>query len=271
MYKAMFELSADRAEFVSRLFSKPRPAGPQADDDGRGAVRGLRAVATSEALYRQNLARHRRRTSTSTHGFTLSADDLRAARVRSTSHSSGTAGTPLLDHACPAFGGGRGGAVGGAFPTYEELIAADRLGRRAAAIWRPRRTSGSLKTMEEKNLIVPVVGNFAGPKALRASRPLRPRARQRSSRRSTCRTSSSTCSRTASSTPSRRTSPRCRSTTRSTFIRSVSARFGYGGACHRARRPRHGARSDRRARRRLQGRQGQQLQRHQREIKALNS
>ena len=27
MYKALFELSADRAEFVSRLFTKPRPAG----------------------------------------------------------------------------------------------------------------------------------------------------------------------------------------------------------------------------------------------------
>ena len=26
MYKALFELSADRAEFVSRLFTKPRPA-----------------------------------------------------------------------------------------------------------------------------------------------------------------------------------------------------------------------------------------------------
>jgi hypothetical protein len=27
MYKALFELSADRAEFLSRLFSKRRPAG----------------------------------------------------------------------------------------------------------------------------------------------------------------------------------------------------------------------------------------------------
>ena len=27
LYKALFELSADRADFVSRLFSRPRPAG----------------------------------------------------------------------------------------------------------------------------------------------------------------------------------------------------------------------------------------------------
>ena len=35
MYKALFELSADRADFVSRLFSRKRPAGPAADVDRR--------------------------------------------------------------------------------------------------------------------------------------------------------------------------------------------------------------------------------------------
>jgi hypothetical protein len=34
MYKALFELSADRGEFVSRLFSKPRPV------DGHDLVHG---------------------------------------------------------------------------------------------------------------------------------------------------------------------------------------------------------------------------------------
>ena len=33
MYKALFELSADRAEFVSRLFTKKRPAGLTRDVD----------------------------------------------------------------------------------------------------------------------------------------------------------------------------------------------------------------------------------------------
>ena len=36
MYKALFEMSADRAEFVSRLFTKPRPAGL---DDGVDVAR----------------------------------------------------------------------------------------------------------------------------------------------------------------------------------------------------------------------------------------
>ena len=40
LYKALFELSADRAEFLSRLFS-PRRAGSHRGLDARGVVRGL--------------------------------------------------------------------------------------------------------------------------------------------------------------------------------------------------------------------------------------
>ena len=43
LYKAVFELSADRAEFVSMLFSKPRPAGLKTDGDRVRAVFSLRA------------------------------------------------------------------------------------------------------------------------------------------------------------------------------------------------------------------------------------
>ena len=42
IYKALFELSADRAEFVSRLFSRPRPDGPDRQIVGRGDLRGVR-------------------------------------------------------------------------------------------------------------------------------------------------------------------------------------------------------------------------------------
>ena len=55
MYKALFELSKDRVEFVSRLFSKPRPEGL----DGNATVRDIFAayakVDTSEVLYKENL------------------------------------------------------------------------------------------------------------------------------------------------------------------------------------------------------------------------
>ena len=45
MYKALFELADDRADFVSMLFSKPRPKGLGANLDGGPVVRGVRRLA----------------------------------------------------------------------------------------------------------------------------------------------------------------------------------------------------------------------------------
>ena len=42
LYKALFELSTDRAEFLSNLFSRQRPSSDQSRSDGPGAVRALR-------------------------------------------------------------------------------------------------------------------------------------------------------------------------------------------------------------------------------------
>src|SRR3954468_15457842 len=57
MYKALFELSADRAEFVSRLFSKKRPAGLTAESSAQDIFAAYEKVATDdENLYKSNLA-----------------------------------------------------------------------------------------------------------------------------------------------------------------------------------------------------------------------
>jgi hypothetical protein len=75
MYKALIELSADRAEFVSRLFSKKRPPGLGPASTVEQLFAAFDEVETSQALYRVNvqaiedhLVKH--------HGFKLSADDL---------------------------------------------------------------------------------------------------------------------------------------------------------------------------------------------------
>ena len=48
-------------------------------------------------------------------------------------------------------------------------MATDGAGQSARATWRAKRTSASLQDAASRsNLIVPLVGNFAGPKALRA-------------------------------------------------------------------------------------------------------
>src|SRR5262247_4475108 len=55
MYKALFEMSKDRAEFVSRLFSKKRPEGLTAQSTAFDIFNAYKDVETSEALYKENL------------------------------------------------------------------------------------------------------------------------------------------------------------------------------------------------------------------------
>jgi hypothetical protein len=75
MYKALFELSADRAEFVSRLFSRKRPDGLGATSTVAEIFDAYLDVAPSDALYSQNM-RAIVNNLVKTHGFQLGADDM---------------------------------------------------------------------------------------------------------------------------------------------------------------------------------------------------
>src|SRR5436309_9572696 len=55
MYKALFEMSADRAEFVSRLFSRKRPDGLGAKSSALEIFDAYARVQASAALYKENL------------------------------------------------------------------------------------------------------------------------------------------------------------------------------------------------------------------------
>src|SRR5690242_15698266 len=55
MYKALFELSDDRVEFVSRLFSRKRPDGLNRSSTPQQIFEAFARAEPSEALYRDNL------------------------------------------------------------------------------------------------------------------------------------------------------------------------------------------------------------------------
>ena len=55
MYKAMFELSNDRADFVSMLFAKPRPAGLTSASTAQQIFAAFSTSDTSRPLYEKNL------------------------------------------------------------------------------------------------------------------------------------------------------------------------------------------------------------------------
>src|SRR5204862_5004828 len=74
LYKALFELSKDRAEFVSRLFSRKRPAGLTAQSSARQIFTSYMLADGSQELYDENLKAVEDQL-IKKHGFALSAGD----------------------------------------------------------------------------------------------------------------------------------------------------------------------------------------------------
>ena len=75
MYKALFELSADRADFVSRLFSRRRPDGLSAASTAAEIFSAFAQAEPNERVFNETLAAIRNQLVTE-HRFALSGDDL---------------------------------------------------------------------------------------------------------------------------------------------------------------------------------------------------
>lgn len=159
LYKALFELSADRADFLSRLFSRQRPAGLGAQSTVTQLFEAYNQAPASEARYKDNLSAVVDRL-TKTHRFPLSQEDIRG--VAYVYHEAFYAGGPSLNYSM-----GRGGMSRNS-PTYEELMLADDGHGENRGYLASEESFAFLRTLESRNLLVPVVGNFSGPKAIRA-------------------------------------------------------------------------------------------------------
>lgn len=162
LYKALFEISADRAEFVSKLFSKRRPAGLGRGSTPSQIFSAFDMIATSEDLYRQNL-KAVTDDLVGKHHFDLSSGDLN--------------GIEFVYGAFKEFGpdirysstqGGGGGFGGFNQPSYAELMKAADANGSPASYLATEESFRVLKDLEAGNLLVPVIGNFGGPKAIRA-------------------------------------------------------------------------------------------------------
>ena len=75
MYKALFELSADRADFVSRLFSRKRPQGLRPASTAAEMFAAFLQAVPSDALYERNLKDIQHQL-VALHGLALGAEDL---------------------------------------------------------------------------------------------------------------------------------------------------------------------------------------------------
>jgi hypothetical protein len=164
MYKALFEMSSDRADFVSRLFSRKRPEGLTAASGVREIFQAFASVPPDEALYKRNLQSildHLQKT----HGFPLDPEDPEG--IRYIYQYFGQYGPELTYWMSGGGGpGGRGGFRNS--PTYADLMVATDGAGQLRGFLATEENFATLKALESKNLLVPVVGNFAGPKAIRA-------------------------------------------------------------------------------------------------------
>jgi hypothetical protein len=171
MYKAILELSADRAEFLARLFARKKPDYLNAKSTPAELFRAIDQETSNDALYRQNVTEIEAQL-TKKHGFALSSDDLQ--QLEGIYFSFFWDGPNLRYTAFPAgvrqpgFMGRGGGGFNGNFPSYEELMLQTDMDGVNRSYLASEDSFRWLKVFEEKNLLVPVMGDFAGPRALRA-------------------------------------------------------------------------------------------------------
>ena len=172
LYKALFELSKDRADFVSRLFSRTRPERLTAASTGcrhlqrvpdrggeQGALRGKPAGDRRPAHEETRipaLARRSRRHSLGVQqllpvrpGHQLRLEPFCRRALRRSS-------------ARPAAAAAASGA------TYADLMIADDGHGQNRSFLANEENFAYVKDLETRNLIVPIVGDFGGQTAIRA-------------------------------------------------------------------------------------------------------
>lgn len=163
MYKALFELSPDRVTFVGRLFSRARPAGLSRTSTPGEIFAAYAGAPTDETLYRQNLDAILTRL-TKTRGLVLAEGDRDGIEfVYRAFFENG----PHIMYSAQR-GAAQGGFGRGSMPTYADLMTATDAQGVARSYLADEERFGVLRALHLKNMVVPVVGNFGGTKALQA-------------------------------------------------------------------------------------------------------
>lgn len=177
LYKALFELSPTRAAFLSNLFSMPSFKNVSETSSPRQLFDAAYMESADQKLFEAN-TKAVLQLLTVKHGFKLSVDDESALTwIYSCFFKYGP---DLTYQACESggggFGGGRGGAggfgrgFGGgmAFRSFADLQTQTDAADVNHAYLATEANYRWIKDFESRNLIVPVMGDFMGPKAIRA-------------------------------------------------------------------------------------------------------
>jgi hypothetical protein len=175
LYKALFEMTDNRVDFVSRLFSRRRPTNLDAKTSVTAMFDAYRTVEP-DAKYQQENIKTIKGT-IAKHGFKLSPEDLQTVeRVHAVFFRAG----PSIDYTFEATQLPPRPAAG--FPSFERMmIATDgdcgspcltsySLPPAPGRNWSFLATEENfqyVRSMHRRNLFIPLVGDFAGPGTIR--------------------------------------------------------------------------------------------------------
>jgi hypothetical protein len=160
MFKAIFEMAPDRAEFISMLFSKARPPGLDSSTSIQRIWEAFWPVTSDSALYRANypkIADHL----TKAHGFTFTEDE--SAQVKWVYENFFGWGPVISTRGQPGGGGSGNGTTFADLTGYSH----DASGT-ARSFLSSEENYAFVRDLHLRNLIVPVSGDFGGPQAIRA-------------------------------------------------------------------------------------------------------
>jgi hypothetical protein len=160
LYKALFEVCASRTEFVSRLFSRKPSEGLTEKSTAAEIFDAFAHAGASQALHDETLTLIHRQLVT-THKFALSDRDWSELEYAFDAFTTFGPHIHYLSTGTDSYGGSP-------LPTYAELMKATDAEGGAHSYLNSEDSFRFVKDLERRNLIVPVVGDFAGPKALRA-------------------------------------------------------------------------------------------------------
>ncbi|HEY9225025.1 MAG TPA: hypothetical protein VIP11_00160 [Gemmatimonadaceae bacterium] len=161
MYKALFELSPTRSTFLARLFSRPSSRALATSASPAELFDAISTAPAGDSAFGATWKAIVDRL-TVTHGFALSSDDI--ASMRKVLEAFREAG-PDISY---AYRLGVPPQVTHWLVTYAQLQSATNADSVNMSFLATEESYRKLRVLETRNLIVPIVGDFAGPKAIRS-------------------------------------------------------------------------------------------------------
>jgi hypothetical protein len=158
MYKALFEMSPTRADFVSRLFSINNADKVPATVRANGLFLAFDGLKGDKKYYSENLAAIR--SNLARHNFALSAEDLRKIEyIYDVFFRAG----PEIDYTfASAFPAGMAPA-----PNYIQEMTDTDADKKAWSFLANEENYQFVRNMQLRNAFIPIVGDFSGPGAIR--------------------------------------------------------------------------------------------------------